>query len=136
MYSPTLDSLRLFLHVLAASVWVGGQIALAGIVPSLRKNHPESTKTVARAFGRVAWPSFVLVLVTGIWNLIDVDIQDADWTYTMTVIIHVLLAVGSGAAAAVHAIGRSTLALALGGALGFLLSVGAVFVGILLRTGT
>jgi len=28
---PTLDTLRLVLHVLAASVWVGGQIALAGV---------------------------------------------------------------------------------------------------------
>ena len=28
-----LDTLRLFIHVLAASVWVGGQIVLAGIVP-------------------------------------------------------------------------------------------------------
>jgi len=27
--SPSLTTLRLFLHVLAASVWVGGQIALA-----------------------------------------------------------------------------------------------------------
>ena len=26
MLSPTLDTVRLFLHVLAASVWVGGQI--------------------------------------------------------------------------------------------------------------
>ena len=33
MLSPTLDTVRLFVHVLAASVWVGGQIALGGIVP-------------------------------------------------------------------------------------------------------
>ena len=36
MISPTLESLRLFLHVLAASVWVGGQLVLGALVPRLR----------------------------------------------------------------------------------------------------
>ena len=31
-----MDHFRLFVHVLAASVWVGGQIVLAGLVPTLR----------------------------------------------------------------------------------------------------
>jgi putative copper export protein len=39
MISPTLDSLRIFLHLLAAAVWVGGQIVLGGLVPKLRKTH-------------------------------------------------------------------------------------------------
>jgi uncharacterized membrane protein len=134
--SPSLDSLRLFLHVLAASVWVGGQITLAGIVPALRRHHPDSTKTVARAFSRVAWTSFVLVFVTGIWNLIDADVQDASWSYTSTVFVHVVLATASGIAAAAHTIGKSKLALAIGGAFGLLLSLAALFVGFLLRTGS
>ena len=36
MLSPTVDTVRLFLHVLAASVWVGGQIVLAGLVLGVR----------------------------------------------------------------------------------------------------
>jgi len=134
--SPTLETLRLFVHVLAASVWVGGQITLAGIVPALRKNHPESTKAVARAFSRVAWSSYVLVFVTGIWNLIEVDVQDASWSYTSTVFAHTALAVAAGLAVAAHSFGRSKLALAIGGALGLLFSLAAVFVGHLLRTGS
>src|SRR4051812_48787197 len=31
-----LDTVRLFLHVLAATVWVGGQLVLAALVPALR----------------------------------------------------------------------------------------------------
>lgn len=31
-------TVRLFLHVLGATVWVGGQIALAGIVPVVRRH--------------------------------------------------------------------------------------------------
>ena len=53
MISPTLDSLRIFLHILAASVWVGGQIVLGGLVPSVRKSNPEALKPIANAFGRV-----------------------------------------------------------------------------------
>lgn len=136
MMSPNLDTLRLFVHVLAASVWVGGQIALAGIVPALRNRHPESTKTVARSFARVAWSSFVVLIVTGIWNLVDVGIDSSDWTYVVTVMIHVLTAAAAGIAVAVHSIGRSKLALALGGALGLLFSLAALFVGMILRTGS
>lgn len=135
MLSPTLDTIRLFVHVLAASVWVGGQIALAGIVPALRASHPDSTKTVAKAFGRVAWSSFVVLTVTGIWNLVDVDISNTDWTYSMTVVVHVLTAIAAGLATAVHSFGKSKLALALGGALGLLFSLAALFIGILLRSG-
>ena len=32
MLTPGLDDVRLFLHVLAASVWVGGQLTLAGLL--------------------------------------------------------------------------------------------------------
>ena len=32
MLSPTATTVRLFLHVLAACVWVGGQLTLAGLV--------------------------------------------------------------------------------------------------------
>ncbi len=135
MLSPTLDSFRLFLHVLAASVWVGGQIVVAGIVPALRRTHPESTKTVARAFGRVAWISFGLLFASGLWNLLEVDILDADWQYSATVMTHVATAILAGAAAVVHTLGRSKLALALGGALGLLFSLGSLFIGVLLRSG-
>jgi len=64
MISPTLDSLRIFLHLLAAAVWVGGQIVLGGLVPKLRKSHPESLTTTAQAFARIAWPAFAVLVIT------------------------------------------------------------------------
>jgi hypothetical protein len=41
----------------------------------------------------------------------------------------------AAASSAIHSLGRSKLALALGGAVGLLTSLGALFVGMLLRTG-
>jgi len=135
MISPTLDTLRLFLHVLAASVWVGGQIVLGGLVPRLRARHPESLSTAAQGFARVAWPAFGITVVTGIWNILEVSSADTDSNYQVTLFVHVLLAVATAIFAAVHSMGRGKLALALGGALGLLTGLGAMFVGLLLRTG-
>ena len=68
MDSSGWELLRLFLHVTAASVWVGGQLVLAALVPALRRVSPEAPGVAARAFNRVAWPAFGVLLVTGVWN--------------------------------------------------------------------
>lgn len=135
MLSPTADSIRLFLHVLAASVWVGGQIALGGLVPKLRQVAPESLKVAANAFARIAWPAFAVVVVTGMWNILDIKVGDMSTEYQVSMFVHVLLAMAAAMFVVIHSVGKTKLALALGGALGLLTSLGAMFVGILLQTG-
>ncbi len=136
MLSPSTATIRLFIHVIAASVWVGGQFALAGIVPTLRRVAPDATKPVAQAFARVAWGAFGITFLTGIWNLMAVDITAQSSAWQGTVLLHIGMAMASGAFVAVHQFGKTKLALALGGALGAVFSVAALFVGILLRSGT
>ncbi|HQZ34157.1 MAG TPA: hypothetical protein PK020_07015 [Ilumatobacteraceae bacterium] len=135
MLSPTLATFRLFLHVLAAAIWVGGQFALAGVVPTLRKVAPATTKPVAQAFARLAWPAFIVLVLTGMWNIMAIDITNTSSAYQATVMAHIAIAAGAGVFVAVHQFGSTTLAKALGGSLGALLSVGALFLGLLLRTG-
>ena len=36
MLTVSWDTIRLFLHVLAATIWVGGQLTLAALVPVTR----------------------------------------------------------------------------------------------------
>lgn len=136
MLSPTADTIRLFLHVLAAAVWVGGQIVLGGLVPRLRRAAPETTRIAARAFGSVAWPSFAILMATGMWSIFDTSLSERATEYQATVAVHVVLAVAAGISAAIHSLGRSKLALALGGALGLITSLAAMFLGLLLRTGS
>ena len=136
MLSPTADSIRLFLHVLAASVWVGGQIVLGGLVPKLRQVAPESLKVAANAFARIAWPAFAVVVVTGMWNILDITVGDMTTEYQVSLFVHVLLAMAAAMFVVIHSVGQTKLALALGGALGLLTSLGAMFVGILLQTGS
>lgn len=135
MIPPTIQTLRLFLHVLAASVWVGGQIVLAGAVPRMRTEHPEALSSVARAFARVAWPAFAVALVTGIWNVIEVDPAQQGTEYSVTLLVKLLLVALAAVATVVHSTGRSRLALALGGAVGLVSSLAVVWLGVALSAG-
>jgi putative copper export protein len=63
------DVTRLSLHVLAATVWVGGQFVMAGLVPTVRTLGEGATVKVARAFARLTWPAYWLLILTGIWNM-------------------------------------------------------------------
>ena len=44
MLDVTVQTIRLFLHVLAATVWVGGQLTVAGLVPGLRALSPDAPR--------------------------------------------------------------------------------------------
>jgi putative copper export protein len=131
--SPSFDTFRLFLHVLAAAVWVGGQVTMAGLVPALR-DHEGIPKVAARAFSRVAWPAFFLAVVTGIWNVFEVDMAAAATPYHVTLGVKVLLVVAIGFSAWFHGITTDRRVLAATGALSALGSIVVLFVGVLLRS--
>jgi hypothetical protein len=76
-----------------------------------------------------------LVVLTGLWNLTEVNVSDTTTEYQITLFLKIALAVTSGVAAAVHQVGRSKAALAIGGALGLLSALAAMFLGYLLTTG-
>ncbi len=133
MLSPSLATVRLFLHVLAACVWVGGQIVLAGLVPSLRAAGPDAPRAAARRFNRLAWPAFAVLVVTGVWNLLDVDVADRSSAYHVTLGVKLLVVALSGVSAALHAGARSRIALAAWGAVSGLSALGALWLGVQLR---
>ena len=132
MISPTLDSLRVFLHLMAVAVWVGGQIVLAGLVPTIRVAAPEALPKVAQAFSRVAWPAMIVIVFTGAWGLGVVDAADAGTKYMTTFAIKMLLVFVAIAATVIHSKGTSKAAKAIGGAFGLLGSLLAAYAGILL----
>src|SRR5436190_6107382 len=126
----TVTSVRLFLHVLAATVWVGGQLTLAGLVPGLRAISPDAPRTVARRFNRIAWPAFGVLVATGIWNILAVK---ATFTgaYGVTLMVKLTVVTVSGLSAFLHAQSRSKAGLAVWGALAGLSAIAAVFFGVL-----
>jgi putative copper export protein len=130
--SPDLETIRLFLHLLAATIWVGGQLTLAVLVPALRRRFPEAPRAAAQAFNRVAWPAFAVLVATGIWN-VAAEADDASDRYRRTLVLKVVLVTVSGLTAWLHARSRSRRALAAFGALTGASALGALFVGVLLR---
>ena len=134
MLDVSAGTVRLFLHILAATVWVGGQLTLAGLVPGLRALSPDAPRTVARRFNRIAWPAFAVLVVTGVWNLIEVDIGDTTTEYQVTVLVKLVVVAVSGVSAFLHSTARSKPMLAAMGALTGLSALGALFLGVMLRT--
>jgi putative copper export protein len=127
----TWETVRLFLHVLAATVWVGGQITLAGLVPGLRRLSPDAPRAVARRFTVIAWPAFAVLVGTGIWNIVALHVSwDSDRGTTLVVKLAVVAV--SGVTAFVHSRVRSRPLLAAFGALTALSALGALFLGIVL----
>lgn len=125
------DTVRLFLHVLAATVWVGGQLTLAALVPVLRGLGRDAPRVAARRFGVVAWSAFAVLIVTGIWNIAAVRGQDHG-AYRTTLMVKLVVVAISGLTAFLHARARSTAALAVFGALTAISALAALFLGVLL----
>ncbi len=124
-------TVRLFLHVLGATVWVGGQLTLAGLVPGLRTLSADAPRVVARRFNAMAWAAFAVLVATGIWNILAIR---PDWSssYGTTLIVKLVVVAVSGIAAALHARARSSAGLAAFGALSGVSALGALFLGVLL----
>jgi putative copper export protein len=131
MLSVSWDTIRLFLHVLAATIWVGGQITLAALVPVLRRLGAEIPRAAARRFNQVAWPAFAVLVITGIWNIAAVHAQ-IHGSYETTLVVKLIVVVISGIAAALHARARNPRWIAVFGALTGLSALAALFLGILL----
>lgn len=86
MLAVSRDTVRLFLHVLAATIWVGGQLTLA-VVPVLRRFGAEVPRAAARRFSQVAWIAFAVLVATGAWNIATVHGEmshDASYRVTLT----------------------------------------------------
>ena len=131
MLAVSWDTVRLFLHVLAATVWVGGQLTLAALVPALRRLGADIPRAAARRFNQVAWPAFAVLIVTGSWNVIAVRAQ-VTGSYQSTLVVKLVLVAVSGLTAALHARARSTAGLAVFGSLTGISALAALFVGVML----
>ena len=72
---PILDALLIWAHLVAASIWVGGSIFIGIVLAPLLKTISESVEErvaimirVGRKFNRIAIPSLVILIATGLYN--------------------------------------------------------------------
>lgn len=129
--APAIDGVRLSLHILAATVWVGGQITIAGLVPTARRLDESAPRQVARTFARLSWPAYGILVATGIWNVAAVaGGQSRAWMTLLGVKVGVVLL--AGVAAFLHGRARTPSSLAVWGAVTGIASVAALVMGVFL----
>ncbi len=72
---PISDALIMWVHLVAASIWVGGSIFIGIVLAPLLKTFSDSIEgrlsimiRVGRKFNKIAIPSLIALIVTGIYN--------------------------------------------------------------------
>ena len=133
---PTLDSaldaFRLILHVLAATIWVGGQFTVAGLLPTVRRLGEDAPRQIGQALGRLLWPAYAVLIITGFWNIGAVDAGAASSAWKAVLFVKIGVVGLAGAAVYLHQQATSRRAIAAWGAIGALASVAALCLGVLL----
>ena len=78
-----------FIHLLAATVWVGGLIVMAVLVPAVREVTDDRSviQAMARRFGVISWVALGVLVFTGAALAID------NWSQTLIVKIGLVLLV-------------------------------------------
>ena len=123
---------RLSLHVLAASVWVGGQLVLAGLVVTLRGISHDAPGKVARAFARLSWPAFWLLIATGVWNYLALDHADATTSWNVVFGVKMFCVVVAGLGAFMHTKATSPTAKGVYAGVGTIATIAALVLGVAL----
>lgn len=79
MVMPVLDTLVLWLHIVAAAVWVGGIVFLGLVMQPVAKNlisdpieRSRFLGKVGTRFNTIGWGSLVILALTGLYNLVRV----------------------------------------------------------------
>ena len=125
------DSIRLFIHVVGATVWVGGQLVLAALVPALKKVNPDLPKIVANKFSKIAWGAYALLIASGIWNMTTLP-KNAPSNYSMVLGFKMAVVLLSGVAALLHAKAKEPKKLAMWGSISGLTALASLYLGVLL----
>jgi putative copper export protein len=129
--APISDSIRLFLHVVGATVWVGGQLVMAALVPAFKKINPDLPKIVAKKFSKIAWGAYALLIASGIWNMVSIP-KDAPSNYSMVLGFKMAVVLLSGVAALLHGNAKEPKKMAMWGSISGLTALTSLYLGVLL----
>jgi len=123
---------RLSLHVLAASVWVGGQFVLAGLLPTVRGLGDSAPRQVANAFAKLSWPAFWVLVATGLWNYAAVSPSHATYSWKVVFMVKMVCVVLAGVGTVVHSRAKAPKTKGMYAGIASLASVAALVLGVAL----
>jgi putative copper resistance protein D len=106
------DGLVMWVHLICASIWVGGSIFIAAVAVPVLRSHTKSVEELVglmvklgRQFNKVTVPAFAILIVTGIYNARAFISQPGallDSTYGVLLLIKIILVLASVGAYVVH----------------------------------
>ena len=105
---------------------------MTGLVGPARGLGPDAPKTLARAFARLAWPAYAVLVVTGVWNISAEGYANGDTAWKAVLIAKIAVVALAGLGVLLHQRATTPRGLALWGSVGGLASVAALVMGILL----
>ena len=125
-------AVRLSLHVLAATIFVGGQLTVAGLLTTVRSLGSGAARAVAQRFATLAWPAYVVLVGTGFWNVVATKPSTEPAAWRVVLIVKIVVVALAGAAAYAHQRSTSKAGLAAFGSIAGTASLAAVVLGVLL----
>ncbi len=128
--ATTLSIVRLSLHVLAATIWVGGQFVILGLLPTVREFGEGAPRKIAQAFGRLSWPAFWLLVATGVWNYLAINHSDASSSWNAVFGIKMLCVLVAGVGTFMHTKATSPKSRGIYAGVGALASIAALVLGV------
>jgi copper resistance protein D len=100
---PISDALIMWAHLVAASIWVGGSIFIGIVLAPLLKTMSDTVEgrlsimiRVGRKFNKIAIPSLIILIVTGIYNSSNLLVRPSlilSTTYGQILVIKVILVI-------------------------------------------
>ena len=90
-------------------------------------------RVAARAFNRIAWPAFAVLILTGVWN-VAAERHEVEGAYRATLLVKLAVVLVSGLTAHLHSRATTPLGLAAYGALTGISALAALFLGVLLHS--
>ena len=89
-----LDDIVRWLHLIAASVWVGGLITLGALVAAVRRTEADRSvlQAMARQFGRLSWSAMAVAVATGVVQLSRSNVSlSSDTDYAVALFVKLTL---------------------------------------------
>src|ERR1039458_10347192 len=105
---------------------------MVGLLPDVRALGGDAAVRVARAFARISWPAFLVLILTGFWNVSAVHTSSSTHAWNVVLGVKIAIVVLAGIAAWLHARAKTRPALAVWGSVAGTASIVAVVLGVLL----
>jgi copper resistance protein D len=112
MMMAVLDGLMIWVHLICASIWVGGSIFIGLVLVPVLRSHTETLEEmvalmvkIGRRFNKVTLPAFAALIASGIYNsraFLGDPSTLLDTTYGIILLTKVILVVGTIVTYVVH----------------------------------